>query len=79
MSETPTLIQAPPPASTRIEHNQLSAYAKSKWNQEVEYLVAGFREWDRKAVRWGRDLIYGLGKGGDTKDVGKAEDAVKHN
>lgn len=45
----------------------------------MEYLVAGFREWDRRAVRWGRDLIYGLGKGGDTKDVGKAEDAVKHN
>ena len=59
LSETPALVQGPPPAATLIEHNELSSYIKAKWNQEVGNLAAGFRDLDRRAMVWTRGLLYG--------------------
>ncbi|KAJ3510172.1 hypothetical protein NMY22_g16049 [Coprinellus aureogranulatus] len=41
LSETPSLVHAPPPAALRIEHNELSSYVKAKWNEEIAYLEPG--------------------------------------
>ncbi|KAG6833268.1 hypothetical protein H0H87_009443 [Tephrocybe sp. NHM501043] len=57
--ETPTLVQAPPSAATRITHHPFTSMLQAKWNQEVEYLFAGFGSWDRRAQEWGRRLFYG--------------------
>lgn len=57
LSETPTYIQAPPPASERIQQNQFSDILKSRWNQEVEYMAAGFRGWGQEAAQWGISLL----------------------
>ncbi|KAF6751187.1 hypothetical protein DFP72DRAFT_1071734 [Ephemerocybe angulata] len=59
LSETPTLVQGPPRAASLIKHNDLASYAKAKWNQEIETLATGFRNWDRRAVDWARNALYG--------------------
>ncbi|TFK25432.1 hypothetical protein FA15DRAFT_550811, partial [Coprinopsis marcescibilis] len=53
LSETPAFIQAPPPAAARVHHNELSTALKAQWNQEIAYLAAGFRDWNRRAMEWG--------------------------
>ncbi|KAF8892886.1 BRO1-like domain-containing protein [Infundibulicybe gibba] len=55
----PTLAAAPLSASSRITERPFSALFHEKWNQEVEYLFAGLRDWDRRAQAWGTKLLYG--------------------
>ncbi|KJA23903.1 hypothetical protein HYPSUDRAFT_137230 [Hypholoma sublateritium FD-334 SS-4] len=57
--ETPTLVQAPPSAATRIRPHPLATEIKSKWNDEVAGLFLGFQNLDKRAVEWGRSLLYG--------------------
>ncbi|KAF9011780.1 hypothetical protein BDQ17DRAFT_1233008 [Cyathus striatus] len=59
LSETPTLTLAPPSAAARISDREFSTYVKSRWNEEVAYMVAGFRGWGGKAQDWGRKVLYG--------------------
>ncbi|RDB17285.1 hypothetical protein Hypma_001724 [Hypsizygus marmoreus] len=59
LTETPTLVQGPPPAAARITHHPFVSILKAKWNQDVEYLFRGFNEWDRRAQDWGKKLLYG--------------------
>jgi altered-inheritance-of-mitochondria protein 5 len=59
LTETPSLVQAPPSAATRITHHPFTSQLHARWNQEVDYLFTGFREWDRRAQDWGKKLLYG--------------------
>ncbi|KAF5350603.1 hypothetical protein D9756_008656 [Leucocoprinus leucothites] len=52
-------LNAPPSAASRITSHPWSSYAESRWNQEIAYLFAGVREWDRRASEWGRKVLYG--------------------
>ncbi|KAF9467234.1 hypothetical protein BDZ94DRAFT_1249911 [Collybia nuda] len=64
LEETPTLIQAPPSAASRIKHHPFTSQLHARWNQEIEYLFTGFQEWDKRAQEWGRKLLYGSGSSG---------------
>ncbi|KAF8065047.1 hypothetical protein FPV67DRAFT_167006 [Lyophyllum atratum] len=57
--EDPTFAQAAPSAATRITHRPFTSLMKAKWNQEIEYLFAGFASWDQRAQEWGRRVLYG--------------------
>ncbi|KXN87163.1 hypothetical protein AN958_09127 [Leucoagaricus sp. SymC.cos] len=57
--DSPTLVNAPPSAASRITSHPWSTYMESRWNQEIAYLFAGVREWDRRASEWGRKVLYG--------------------
>ncbi|KAH6903184.1 hypothetical protein BKA70DRAFT_1026811, partial [Coprinopsis sp. MPI-PUGE-AT-0042] len=57
LHETPTYIQAPPPASTRIAQHDFTTTLKNTWNQEVAFLAAGFRAWGRQTAEWGTELL----------------------
>ncbi|KAF9045464.1 hypothetical protein BJ165DRAFT_1528330 [Panaeolus papilionaceus] len=57
--ETPSLIQAPPPAAERIHKDPLVTEIKSRWNHEVAVLFRGFQNLDKSAVEWGKSLLYG--------------------
>lgn len=57
--ETPSLIQAPPPAAERIHKDPLVTEIKSRWNHEVAMLFRGFQNLDKSAVEWGKSLLYG--------------------
>ncbi|KAM6501211.1 hypothetical protein JOM56_004225 [Amanita muscaria] len=52
------LLQAPPPAATRIGRRPFISYVESRWNQEIETLFRGFYSWDTRLQEWGRDLLY---------------------
>ncbi|KAF5384443.1 hypothetical protein D9615_003408 [Tricholomella constricta] len=66
---TPT-TPAPPPAAARITHHPFSSMLKDRWNHELGALFAGFGSWDRRAVAWGRRVLYGYG---DTNGLGLEE------
>lgn len=57
--ETPSLVQAPPPAAARITHHPFQSLLKAKWNKDVEYLFTGAANWDRRVLEWGKRLLYG--------------------
>ncbi|KAG6810438.1 hypothetical protein H0H92_011857 [Tricholoma furcatifolium] len=57
--ETPTLVQAPPSAATRITHSPFTSMLKAKWNQEVENLFTGAANLDQRALEVGKKLMYG--------------------
>ncbi|KAG5720879.1 hypothetical protein E4T56_gene15244 [Termitomyces sp. T112] len=57
--ETPSLVQAPPPAAARITHHPFASLLKAKWNQEVQSLFTGVANWDRRVQEWGKKLLYG--------------------
>jgi len=56
--ETPTFIEAPPSAATRIKPPTFTSEVKSQW-KEVATVFRGFHELDKRAVEWGRSLLYG--------------------
>lgn len=62
LSETPTYIQAPPPASSRIHQHDFSTTLKNTWNQEVAFIAAGFSGWGRELTRWGTEMLEKLPK-----------------
>ncbi|EAU83932.2 hypothetical protein CC1G_10337 [Coprinopsis cinerea okayama7 len=55
--DTPAYIPAPPPAAARVHHNEFTETLKSRWNQEIAYIAAGFRGWGRDLTRWGNGLL----------------------
>ncbi|KAF9484067.1 hypothetical protein BDN70DRAFT_872966 [Pholiota conissans] len=57
--ETPTLVQAPPPAATRIKPHPFTSEIKSQWNDEIAAVFKRIQSLDRTAVEWGRSLLYG--------------------
>ncbi|XP_006455170.1 hypothetical protein AGABI2DRAFT_194822 [Agaricus bisporus var. bisporus H97] len=57
--DSPTAVIAPPSAAARISRHPWTSYAESQWNQEIAYLFAGVRDWDRKLSQWGRKVLYG--------------------
>ncbi|KAF7367154.1 hypothetical protein MSAN_00975100 [Mycena sanguinolenta] len=57
--ETPALINAPHPAASRITPRPFSNLLQSRWNQEIASMYAGLREWDVRAMEWGKRLLYG--------------------
>ncbi|KAF8816304.1 hypothetical protein BYT27DRAFT_7184146 [Phlegmacium glaucopus] len=57
--DTPTLVQAPPPAAARIKPHPFTSHLKSQWNNEVAALVSGVQNFDKTALNWGRSLLYG--------------------
>lgn len=57
--ETPTLVQAPTSAAARIKPHPLVSEMKSKWNDEIEGLFRGVHNLDKRAVEWGKSLLYG--------------------
>ncbi|KAJ6471407.1 hypothetical protein C8R45DRAFT_1014188 [Mycena sanguinolenta] len=57
--ETPALITAPHPAAARITPRPFSTLLQSRWNQEMASMYAGLREWDTRAMEWGKRLLYG--------------------
>ncbi|TFK31399.1 hypothetical protein BDQ12DRAFT_729590 [Crucibulum laeve] len=59
LTETSSLIRAPPSAATRISDRTFSTYVQSRWNQELAYLFVGIGDWDRRAREWGRKVLYG--------------------
>ncbi|CAA7266282.1 unnamed protein product [Cyclocybe aegerita] len=65
--ETPTLVQAPPSAASRIKPHPLSTEIKSRWNHEVAVLFAGFQNLDESAVAWGKSLLYGPSEEGRSR------------
>ncbi|KIM41352.1 hypothetical protein M413DRAFT_147015 [Hebeloma cylindrosporum] len=60
--ETPTLVHAPPSAATRIKPRTFTSEVKSQWNHEVAAIFRGVHDLDKRAVEWGRSLLYGPSK-----------------
>jgi len=48
-----------PTASDRITQRPFSTLMQSLWNQQVDALFNGVAEWDRRAVTWVRQVLYG--------------------
>ncbi|KAK7463476.1 hypothetical protein VKT23_006825 [Stygiomarasmius scandens] len=57
--ETPNVIQAPPPAASRIPEKPFLSLLEAKWNEQIEGLYNWARESDRHVVEWGRKVLYG--------------------
>jgi len=57
--DTPTVVQAPPSAATRIKPHPFTSELKSQWNNEIATLVSGIQNFDKTALNWGRSLLYG--------------------
>ncbi|KAF9497504.1 hypothetical protein BDN71DRAFT_1504781 [Pleurotus eryngii] len=58
LTETPTFVNAPPSAASRIEHRPSASLIKGKWNDEIDNLVAGLRSLDERAISYGKKLLY---------------------
>ncbi|KAF5367531.1 hypothetical protein D9758_003606 [Tetrapyrgos nigripes] len=58
--ETPNVIQAPPPAASRIPEKTFSTLLQTKWNEQIEGVFNWARESDKRAVELARKMLYGL-------------------
>ncbi|KAF8718465.1 hypothetical protein AX14_011817 [Amanita brunnescens Koide BX004] len=59
ITDSVTLVNAPPPAAARIEHRPFASLLESRWNRELETLFRGFHSWDTRLQDWCRDALYG--------------------
>ncbi|KAL0573361.1 hypothetical protein V5O48_008604 [Marasmius crinis-equi] len=57
--ETPTLVQAPPSAASRVVEKPFLAIVQAKWNEELEGVFRWCRDVDTRVVDWGRRTVYG--------------------
>ncbi|KXN87165.1 hypothetical protein AN958_09129, partial [Leucoagaricus sp. SymC.cos] len=57
--DSPTLVNTLPSAALSSASHLWSIYMESRWNQELAYLFAGVREWNRRASEWGQKAFYG--------------------
>lgn len=57
MVETPTLLQAPPSAATKVKPHRFSAEIKARWNRDVEGFYRGFQNLDRTLIVWGKSFL----------------------
>ncbi|KAL9709240.1 hypothetical protein Ac2012v2_007594 [Leucoagaricus gongylophorus] len=59
LADSPTLINAPSSAASRIIHHPRSIDFESRWNQEVAHLFNRVISWDQRISEWGRKVLYG--------------------
>ncbi|KAF9267929.1 hypothetical protein L218DRAFT_955103 [Marasmius fiardii PR-910] len=59
LAETPTLVQAPPSAASRIPEKQFLDMVQTKWNDQVEGLYKWCQDVDRRVLDWGQKTVYG--------------------
>ncbi|KAL0945948.1 hypothetical protein HGRIS_012226 [Hohenbuehelia grisea] len=70
--ETPTLVNAPPSAASRIDQQPFASMLKAKWNEEIHTIFVGFGSWQDRAQQYTQRLLYGPSEDSRPSDTVKA-------